>query len=375
MRESEHEIVVDADGHLCEPADLWERDLPHAMRDRGIRLRWNEATGYDECWVEDRMATDRGLVGLGNAGESFADFGRGRHYESINPAGFDANERVKVLDSEGIDLAVMYPGLGLKLGAIQDRDLAVASCQVYNDWVAEWCATAPDRLVGTGALPLQDPKRAADEVRRIVGLGLKAGFARPNAYNDRPLHHPSYTPVWEALEETGLPLAFHPAGLSDMPGASRQLGHLMAPGTHHALILLFDQEMTLSNLVYGGVLERHPALQVIVLECGGGWIAHWMDRLDEFLESYGWATPHLSLTPREYFARQCWISFEIDEPSLPALLPLLGEDRAVWGSDYPHHDSTFPGAVRDLRETIAPLPDETQRMVLGTNALECYGLR
>jgi predicted TIM-barrel fold metal-dependent hydrolase len=83
----------------------------------------------------------------------------------------------------------------------------------------------------------------------------------------------------------------------------------------------------------------------------------------------------MKLLPSEYFARQCWISFEIDEPSLPALLPLLGEERAVWGSDYPHHDSTFPGAVQALRETIAPLPDETQRKVLGTNALDCYDLR
>ena len=160
------------------------------LREQGIRLRWNEQTGYDECLVEDRMATDRGLVGLGNAGESFDEFGRGRHYEDLNPAGFDARERVKVLDAEGIDVAVMYPGLGLKLGAIQDRDLAVESCKVYNDWLAEWCAQSPDRLVGVGALPLQDPKRAADEARRIAPLGLKAGFARPNAYNDRPLHHP-----------------------------------------------------------------------------------------------------------------------------------------------------------------------------------------
>src|SRR5581483_9582320 len=91
-------LVVDADGHVCEPADLWERELPASMRDRGIRLRWNDQTGYDECWVEDRMATDRGLVGLGNAGESFDDFGRGRHYESLNPAGFDPAQRVKVLD-------------------------------------------------------------------------------------------------------------------------------------------------------------------------------------------------------------------------------------------------------------------------------------
>ena len=186
-------------------------------------------------------------------------------------------------------------------------------------------------------MPLQDPKRAADEVRHASRrFGLKAGFARPNAYNDRPLHHPVYTPVWEALSETGLPIAFHPAGLADMPGASRALGGLMAPGTHHALILLIDQQMTLSNLTYGGVLERFPELKVIVLECGGGWIAHWMDRLDEFLESYGWATPPLSLTPREYFHRQCWISFDPGERTAPLLWPLIGADRITWASDFPH---------------------------------------
>src|SRR5437879_10040589 len=197
------DIVVDADGHVCEPPDLWERNLPPALRERGVLMRWNAETGYDECWIDGVCAADRGLVGLGNAGEPYDDFGRGRHYEDLNPAGFDPHERVKVLDAEGIDVSVMYPGLGLKLGGILDRDLAVASCQVYNDWIAEWCAQAPNRLVGVGALPMQDPRRAADEVRRIAGLGLRAGFARPNAYNDRHLHHPAYTPVWEALCATG----------------------------------------------------------------------------------------------------------------------------------------------------------------------------
>jgi hypothetical protein len=107
------DIIVDADGHVCEPADLWEKNLPSHLSERGIRLRWNESTGYDECLVEDFMSTDRGLVGLGNAGESYDDFGRGRHYEDLNRAGFDPHERVKVLDAEGIDISVMYPGLGL----------------------------------------------------------------------------------------------------------------------------------------------------------------------------------------------------------------------------------------------------------------------
>jgi predicted TIM-barrel fold metal-dependent hydrolase len=368
------ELVIDADGHVCEPADLWTKNLPAHLRDKGIRLKWNEQTGWDECMVEDVMATDRGLVGLGNAGEDFIDFGQGRHYEDLNPHGFDAHERVKVLDAEGVDVSVIYPGLGLKLGGIVDPELAVASCKVYNDWHAEWCAQEPDRLVGVGALPMQDPKEAAKEAHRIAAMGLKAGFARPNAYNGRHFHHPVYTPVWEALCETNMPIAFHPAGLADMPGASRALGALMAPGTHHALILLIDEQMTLSNLVYGGVLEQFPELKVAVLECGGGWIAHWMDRLDEFLESYGWATPKLSLTPREYFKRQCGISFDPGEITPKALAPIVGADRFVWASDFPHSDAKYPGVVDELRESSEGMEPADRAALFGLSALEMYAM-
>jgi len=180
--------------------------------------------------------------------------------------------------------------------------------------------------------------------------------------------------VWEALEETGLPLALHPAGLADMPGASRGLMACMAPGTHHALILLFDQQMTLSNLTYGGVLERHPGLKVIVLECGGGWIAHWMDRLGEFEESYGWTTAGMSLTPEEYFRRQCWISFDPGERTAGVLGPLAGGDRFIWASDFPHSDAKYPGVVDELRENNVDLEPESRAGLFGRNALAMYGI-
>jgi uncharacterized protein len=369
-----NDSIVDADGHVCEPPDLWERNLPPSMRDRGIRLRWNETTGFDECFVEDVIVTERGLIGLGNAGESFENFGHGRHYEECNPAGFDPHERVKVLDSEGIDVSVMYPGLGLKLGGITDADLAVASCAVYNDWIAEWCAASPNRLKGVGALPMQDPEEAAREVYRIRERGLVAGFSRPNAYNERPFHDPVYTPVWEALEASGLPLGLHITGLADMPGAARGLRHLMAPGTHHAMIPVIDQMMTLSNLVYGGVLERHPGLSVAVLESGGGWIAHWMDRMNEFEDSYRWAAAPMSLDAEHYFKRQCWISFDPGERTPHALGPLAGYDRFLWASDFPHSDAKYPGVVDELREHNADLPDDARRALFGQNALDLYGL-
>lgn len=373
-RRARRELVVDADGHVCEPADLWETRLPRGMRDRGIRLRWNEATGYDVAHCEDWIITDRGLAGLGNAGANNVELGRGIHYQDLNPAGFDGKARLAVMDAEGIDLAVLYPGLGFSLGAIHDPALGVASCQVYNDWIAEYCSADPKRLVGAAALPLQDPKAAAAEARRAAKLGLRGTFVRPNPHGGHPLHDRHFDPVWQALQEEDLPLGFHPAGLFDMPGASRSMREYMADGTHHALILFFDQYMTLSNLVYGGTLERHPELKLLILECGGGWIAHWMDRLDEFPRAYDWQLKHLKLEPSEYFLRQGYISFDPGEHTKAAMAKFIGDDRMVWASDFPHSDAQYPGVVDELRETSGDLSAKARANFFGLNALRLYGL-
>jgi uncharacterized protein len=189
-----------------------------------------------------------------------------------------------------------------------------------------------------------------------------------------PLWSPHFDPMYETLAGTGLPLGLHGAGLFDVDGVSKRMVDLMAMGTHHALILFMDQYLTLAGLVYGGVFERHPELQVLVLECGGGWIAHWMDRLDEFLESYGWATPALSLTPREYFQRQCWVSFDPGERTAPLLWPLIGADRITWASDFPHSDAKYPGVVDELREYTEGMDNDARAGLFGLNAAAMYSL-
>jgi len=112
----------------------------------------------------------------------------------------------------------------------------------------------------------------------------------------------------------------------------------------------------------------------VILEAGGGWVPYWLERLDHHVACYGGYAPEMRLTPSEYFGRQCWISFEGDERTLPILAPVVGADRIVWGSDYPHADSTFPGAAAELRETIAPLDPDSQAKILGSNARVLYGL-
>jgi len=372
---TERPIVVDADGHVCEPADLWETRLPATMRARGPRVRWSDADGCQQVLVEDGIAIPRGLPGLCNAGTGNVNFGDTMRYEDGHRAGFDPRERLAVLDAEGIDVAVLYCGLGQCLGGIRDPQLAVACHRVWNDWIAEWVSIAPDRLVGSAVLPAQDPAAAAAEVHRVAAMGLRAGVIRPNPVLGRPLWDPAFDPMYDALEEHGMPLALHGAGMWDLEGACKRMVDLMAPGTQHALILFFDQYLTLANLAYAGVLERHPRLKVAVLESGGGWICHWMDRMDEFLAAYAWATPKLSLKPSEYFRRQCVISFDPGERSMGAMMRLAGSDNVIWASDFPHSDARYPGVVDELRENTDDLSAAERAALYGRNALALYGIR
>ncbi|MEW6270391.1 MAG: amidohydrolase family protein [Thermodesulfobacteriota bacterium] len=198
-------------------------------------------------------------------------------------------------------------------------------------------------------------------------------FVRPNPCKGRSLHNPYFDPFWAACAEAGVPVGLHPSGAGDLPGTMQGLP-IDAPIMGHPSIFFIDDYIGFSQLVCGGVLERHPELTVVVLEAGGGWLGHWFDRFDHFAQVYAWMAPELRLRPSEYFKRQCFISFDPDESTLPLLAPVIGEERIVWASDYPHLDATFPGVVRELEEHLERLPPAARAKVRGANAARLYGL-
>jgi predicted TIM-barrel fold metal-dependent hydrolase len=366
--------TIDADGHVIEPPDLWERELPASLRGNGFRIRWNAATLQEEVHLEGRVLLPFGIVGVGMAGRAFEDIGKGVRYSELLPGGSDPTLRLKDLDAEGIDIAVLYPSIGLFLEAVEDALLAEACCRVYNDWLADYCRRDPRRLIGIAAMPMQDVEAAVRELHRAqTELGMKGVFVRPNPCKGRALHDPYFDPFWAAAAEAGMPIGLHPSGAGDLPGALQGL-RLDAPIMGHPSIFFIDDYIGFSHLVCGGVLQRHPKLTVVVLEAGGGWLAHWFDRFDHFAEVYGWMAPDLKLKPSEYFKRQCYVSFDPDETTLPLLTPIIGEDRIVWASDYPHLDATYPGVVKELHEHLTKLPASAQDKVRGGNAARLYQL-
>jgi len=363
------EPTFDADGHVLEPWTAW-RALPDHQRPRAV----TDGRGLDHVIVAGQEVFVARLGQMGSPGTDVGAPGPAVPLEAARPGAYDPVARLVDMDAEGIDRAVLYPTIGLGFWGIADAGAAIAVARAYNDWLAEYCDEAPGRLHGAAMVPFQDPAAAVAELRRArQELGFVAAFVRPNPCLGRTLVDPANEPFWAAAEELGVAIAVHEGLQMAVPplGSDRHPTNVLVL---HAISHTLEQMLACAQLIGLGVLERHPALRVVFLEAGGGWAPYWLARLDHQVPSYHRYAPGLSLLPSEYFARQCWVSFEIDEDTLPALAPFVGDDRIVWGSDYPHADSTFPGAVEQLRRTIAPLPADARGRILAGNAAALYGL-
>ena len=351
--------IVDADGHVMEPASAWAA-LPDSYRPHISA----DPSGYEHVVVGGTEILAVPLGNLARPGSTFDDPASFRPLADAMPGGSDPVSRLRDMDREGIDQVVLYPTIGLYFTIVEDPPTAVALAAAYNDWLAGYCAADPRRLFGAASLPLQDPVAAARELRRAVTeLGFVAGFVRPNPCLGRALSDRAYDALWEAAEELDVPIGIHEGSSVTVPtlGSDRPFNPLVL----HAVSHPFEGMLACAQLIAFGTLERHPGLRLLFLESSGGWAPFWLERLDEQVASFGGFCPDMALFPSEYFARQCAISFEVSERTLPALAPFLGAARIVWGSDYPHHDATFPGAVEAIRATVAPCPTATQAKVLG----------
>ena len=311
--------VVDADGHVVEPRAAWAA-VPEPYRPRIER----DAQGFEHVVVGDTEILAVPLGTLATPGARFSDPASFRPLEEAWPGGSDPVARLADMDAEGIDRAVLFPSVGLYMWALVDAAAAVPIARAYNDWLASYCAADPHRLLGAAMLPMQDPEAAAAELRRARReLGFVAAFVRPNPCRGRSLSDRAYDPVWRAAEETATAVAVHEGSSVIVPtlGSDRPFNPLVLHAVSHA----FEAMLACAQLVVFGVLERHPALRVVFLESGGGWVPFWLERLDEQAESFGGYCPDLRLAPSEYFARQCWVSYEVDEHTLPLLAPTIGE--------------------------------------------------
>ncbi len=355
--------VVDLDGHVIEPYDMWERYIEAPFKACAPR-RAKDSWGMDRLMVESRLFPTP--EGPGRAPRYLMTPDRMAEYRERLRGGWDPNHRLRDMDREGIDVALLLPSQGLVIGAVRDPRLAAAISRAYNDWLADYCRTAPERLLGAAMLPFQDVAAAVVEARRAVTeLGFRAVFARPNPIAERTLADPDYDPLYAEIERLEVPLQVH-EGCGFSPGATVGIDRFENGLMSHMISHTCEIMIASLTIICGGVLERFPGLRVAFMEGGGSWMPYWLERMDDHASRYGWEVPWLRMPPSEYFRRQCVVGCDLGEAGLPYLVERLGAERVAFSSDYPHSDHEFPSVplIRDRRD----LSDEAKRAILGGNA-------
>jgi uncharacterized protein len=370
-------LVVDCDSHVMEPPDLWERYIEPKYRDRAIRIVRDPADGM-EVLMSDNQPILRGVLGaLGGANLDRRRLlvpGEASYMEGCPPASYMPEERIAMLDAWGVDAGVLFPTVGI-LWDVEDNGLATAYARAYNNWIDDFASHNRRRIIPIAHLALQDPEAALAELRRCLKLGFKGIFVAPETIGGKRFSHSDFDPIWRECEEAGIPACLHvivrfnrrPPLLGDFyqPGEFRAVWGFALGG----FAQIVPAAMT---MVADGLFDRFPRLKVLCVEAGCGWAPYMMDRLDEKYEHLGWTFP-TKLKPSDYFRRNLWVVAEPEERTIGAVMDLMGEDRVLWGSDFPHIDSTLE-AAKLIRGSIASLSPERQRKLLGANALGVFPL-
>jgi predicted TIM-barrel fold metal-dependent hydrolase len=307
---------------------------------------------------------------------------------------WDSDRRLRDMDSQGVAGEVIYPNtippffpkgslVGQpKAGSREELDKRWVGLQAHNRWLVDFVARAPERRAGIAQVMLHDVDAAVAEVRWAKEAGLRGGVlipGTPPGGDYEPLWSRVYDPLWQVCEELEMPVNHHGGGGGPHYG-EEEISYVM-----FVLEVPWWAHRAMWAMMFSGALERHPRLQVVFTEQGTAWVPERLRELDHFYRrmrdaSTGaqealWGGPvrELSLSPSEYWERQCHIGASFLRPSEAGLRHEVGVERVMWGTDYPHLEGTQPFTLEALRATFAGMPEPEVRAIVGGNAAALYG--
>jgi predicted TIM-barrel fold metal-dependent hydrolase len=362
--------LISSDSHIIEPADLWETRLDRQFRERGPQLVHE---GDTDQWYADGVKF--GNIGTNQqAGLRFEAPERLTAVGSMNTiplGGVDPHAHVRDMDLDSVAGGVLYPSQGLTVYRVPDGQLLSAIFRAYNDWLADFCKPYPNRLKGIAMLNVDDPNDAASELQRAAKIGLAGAMIplRPMAHR---YDHPSYEPLWAAAQDLGMPLSLHVGTYRWQPG--------LDPNAMRQDIVEFtnrdyDVRTPIAAMIYAGVFERYPELRVGAIEFEVSWAPYFLTRLDNVYteRAVGRKLARFKgdMLPSDFFRRNVFISFQEDDLGV-RLRSVIGVENLMWGSDYPHAESTFPKSREIVERILKDVPEEEQAMIAGRNAARLY---
>ena len=371
--------MISADSHVMEPPDLWWNALGARFGERTPRtldeFRGEKGNFFYSGYLGSPVQRIR--VPLSSETESAA-------YEAqemgMGSVGFDPEVRVKFQLEAGIDAEVMNPTTMLGLMRNPDGPVLQACSEVYNDWMAEFVAYSPERLIGIGVIPVHDVDWAVDELARTLKRGLKGPMINCQPPEGCPPYRdPVYDKFWAAAEEAGVPITLHiiTGRVMDALILAR-LGQTPEETSANPglwIDLFIEAQTVLANdFIYGGILDRFPNLKLLCSEFEVSWIPGFMSRLDQLDDvAPRLNLPKLKMRASEYMKTRVFHGF-IDDSAAELAIPYVGVDRILWGSDFPHIRSMGLDAQSTLYRQLQTFSEEDQAKLVGENAVKVFDL-
>lgn len=314
-------------------------------------------------------------------------------FSDLKSAGADLNwhseRRREALEADGVVAEVLYPNtippfypkgsLTAMAPSAADYERRLAGLRAHNRWLAEFCAELPDRRAGVGQILLNDVDEAVRDVHWIADHGLRGGILLPGMPPDvsiPPLHAPIYDAVWRACEERGMVVNAHGGS------ASPDYGDYPASLSMWLMETTWFSHRPLWTFIMAGVFDRFPTLRFVLAEQGSGWISNALRTMDQFYSQIAkggigelrFENPCLlERSPSEYWETNCAVAASFMHRSDCERRNLIGAERVMWGSDFPHLEGTYPFSAEGIAKTYTQIdPVEVQAMLAG-NAAPIYG--
>jgi len=366
-------ILISVDDHLVEPPNVFDNHIPDAYRDRAPRVH-RKRDGSDVWLFEGVKIPNIGLNAV--AGRPKEEYGvEPTAFDEMRPGCFDVHERIKDMNAGGLLASMNFPSFpgfsGRVFANTEDKGLALAVLQAYNDWhVDEWCAAYPGRFIPMGLPVLWDPELAAAEVRRLAKKGVRSltFTENPAALGFPSFHSDHWDPLWTALCDEGVVMSIH-------LGSSGQLAITAPDAPVDVMITLQPMNicMAAADLLWSRVLKQFPDIRIALSEGGTGWIPYFVDRLDRtYNMHHQWTGQDFGgRLPSEVF-REHFLTCFIADPVGLALRNEIGIDNIAWECDYPHSDSSWPNAPEELAAVAADVPDTDLAKIGYENAMRWY---
>jgi predicted TIM-barrel fold metal-dependent hydrolase len=384
--------IVDADNHYYEPDDCFTRYIEpefadracHIVRDAGgvgVPYVGQEPAYYLRANPADRMGRPGAVVAA-----------KDHRYEPLPeqemlcpaevPRFHDRAERLRWMNEQEIEAVVMWPslGLGVEWQLRDDPQACVANLRAFNRWIEEdWGFDHERRIFGVPTLTLVDGEAAVRELERVLAAGARVVHVLFTTVNGRTIGHPDFDPFWARLAEARVPVAFHgaEAGYCDLFSAA--YGEPRRPPAHQQSAfqraVLWERPImdTLAALVLHNVFGRFPELQAMSVENGSAWVPYLLRVMDkaEHTGAFGeWIGGRIDDRPSAIFKRHVSVA-PFDDDDIRGLVDLIGSDRVLFGSDYPH-----PEGVAEPRRFLEghALSDDEVRAISRDNTARLLGL-